>query len=116
VERRLSARKNLDLRVILEIPSYNTQRVSATLHDISSRGAFINTQVPLPSNAPLFLELKLSGNSAQYNFRLNSKMIHSTSRGMGLSFVNIPAGVINTLSDALSQYEKQFEPVAGMNI
>ena len=110
MERRWNTRKNLYLSVTLEITSYNNRIVPAKLVDISPSGAFIETQVLLPDNAALIIDLKLPGDPAQNSFRLNATMVRRTMRGVGVVFVGLRAGVINALSEALSRQEKRLEP------
>jgi hypothetical protein len=111
MERRWNIRKNLYLNIALEVTSYNKRVVAAKLVDISPSGAFIETQVLLPDNAALVMEFKLPGKSVQNSFRLNARMVRRTMRGAGVVFVGMRASVINALSEALSQREKQLEPL-----
>src|SRR5688572_17929935 len=101
MERRWSPRKNLQLGITLEIPS-NSQPVGANLLDISLGGAFIETQAVLSTSTPLIMALKLAGTKLQTSFRLYTRVVRRTQTGIGVAFLPMPAGMINTLSDALS--------------
>jgi hypothetical protein len=113
LERRWSTRKNLYANVELQVPAYCThlkRAVPATLLDISLGGAFIGTQLPLPPNTVLAIKLKLPGVFVRNGFRLHARAIHSTPRGVGVSFVDMRAGLINVLIEALSRREEQLKP------
>lgn len=107
LERRWSTRKNIYVGVDLQAPSYSKGEVPATLLDISLGGAFIGTRTLLPAQATLTIKLKLPGCFVRSSFRLNARIVHCTPRGVGVSFVGVPAGVIHALCEALSKQEKQ---------
>lgn len=110
MERRSCTRKNLYQSIDLQVPSYNQRVVAATLIDISLSGAFIGTQVLLPADGALVLELQLPGNAVQNRFHLNARTVRRTARGVGVAFVDLPADAGNALSKTLSHpYEKQPE-------
>jgi hypothetical protein len=111
MERRSSTRTTLYQNISLVVPSYNKRVVAATVLDIAVGGAFIETEVLLPDKAALIIELKLPGKFVQNKFRLNARLVHRTLRGVGVTFVGLPAGMIDALNQALSRYEKQSEPV-----
>jgi hypothetical protein len=110
MDRRWSTRKYLSLGASLEVPSYN-RTVIGNLLDLSPGGAFIQTDVLLPADAPLTLEFRLPGIPSQQNtFRLNARLVHRHARGAGIAFVGMSPWLIHALSEALSQYELQQEP------
>jgi hypothetical protein len=108
-ERRWSTRRNLYLSVDLQVPFKGM--VPAALLEINLNGAFIETQVLLPVDTALTIKLNLPDNFVRSSFRINIRIVHSTSRGMGVAFVGMRAGVINALIKALSTHEKQPVPV-----
>jgi hypothetical protein len=110
MERRSNSRKNLYQSISMVIPSYNKRVVTATVLDIGLGGAFIETEVLLPENAALIIELKLPGKFVQNKFRLNARLVHRALRGVGVAFVGMPPGMINAFSQALSRHEQQPEP------
>src|SRR5690242_19321772 len=97
MERRSNARKDLHMSVIVQVPAYNKRVVQATLLDISLGGAFIETEVLLPANAGLVIELKLAGKFVQNKFRLNARIVHRALRGVGVAFEGVPVGIANAL-------------------
>jgi hypothetical protein len=107
MERRSNIRKGLHMSIVVQVPAYNKRMVSATLLDISPGGAFIETEVLLPANAGLILELKLPGKFVQNKFRLNARIVHRALRGVGVAFVGVPVGIANALTKALARYEGQ---------
>lgn len=109
MERRWCTRKYLSLGIKLEVPSYN-KTVAATLLDLSPGGAFVETEVLLPANAPLTVELKLPDSFSQKTFRLNARLVHRGLRGVGMAFVGMSAALIQTLSGAISRYELRIGP------
>jgi hypothetical protein len=108
MDRRWCARKYLTLGIRLEVPSYK-KTLAATLLDLSPGGAFIETEVLLPFNSPLTVELKLPDSFSQNTFRLNARLVHRELKGAGMAFVGMSAGMIQALSEALSQYELRIE-------
>jgi hypothetical protein len=110
MERRSNTRKNLYQGISLVVPAYNKRVVTARVLDIGLGGAFIETEVLLPENAALIIELKLPGKFVQNKFRLNARLVHRTLRGVGVAFVGMPPGMIDALSQSLSRHEKQSEP------
>ncbi|HEX5056651.1 MAG TPA: PilZ domain-containing protein [Gammaproteobacteria bacterium] len=109
MDRRWSTRKYLSLYASLEVPSYN-RTVVGNLRDLSPGGAFIETEVLLPADAPLTLEFRFPGILSQNTFRLNARLIHRHPGGAGIAFVGMSPALIHALSEALSQYELQQEP------
>jgi hypothetical protein len=119
LERRWSIRKNLYVNVDLQVPAYGTRLkrvVPATLLDISLGGAFIGTQLPLPPDTVLAIKLKLPGVFIRNGFRLHAKAVHNTSRGVGVTFLDMRAGLINVLIEALSRQQKQLKPVMPVSL
>lgn len=102
MDRRWSARKNLPLRITLEVPQH-AEPVEADLHDISLSGAFVRTDFVLPLT-PLVVAFKLPGAAAREEFRLEARVVRRTPAGSGLMFLRTPTGVIRALSEVLSQY------------
>jgi hypothetical protein len=111
MDRRWGTRKYLLLRVGLEMPSYSKQVLPASLLDIGMGGVFIETEVFLPTDTPIIIELKLPVNLSQNSFRLNARIVRRTIRGVGIAFVGMAAGVVHALSEALCLYEQQLEPL-----
>jgi hypothetical protein len=111
MERRSNSRINLYLSTVVQVPSYNKRIVPARLVDISLGGAFIETEVLLPANAALIIEFKLPGKFVLKKFRLNSRIVHRSLRGVGVAFVGIPVGTANAMAKALSRYEEELEPI-----
>lgn len=109
MERRWCTRKYLSLGINLEVPSYN-KSMAATLLDLSPGGAFVETEVLLPANAPLTVELKLPNAFSQKTFRLNARLVHRGLRGAGMAFVGMSASLIQALSAAITQYELRIGP------
>src|SRR5688572_5602855 len=106
MDRRLNSRKSMHLGIRL-IPVFNKRVMAATLRNISLRGAFIEMQALLPSNAHMLIELEFPGNLLQNSFHLYARIVRRTPAGAGVAFVGIPSGVVSVLDQVLSQYEQQ---------
>jgi hypothetical protein len=106
MDRRWKPRMNMHLGIRL-IPVFNKRVVAATLRNISLRGAFIEMQALLPSNAHMLIELKFPGNLLKNSFHLYARIVRRTPAGAGVAFVGVPAGVISVLEQVLYQYEQQ---------
>lgn len=111
MDRRWCARKFLHMTIALEVPSYSKKVTAAILLDIGLGGAFIETDMLLPSDAVVIISLKLPVNLPQNSFRLNSRVVRRTPRGTGVAFVSMPAGLIKSLGEALAVYEQQLDPM-----
>jgi hypothetical protein len=99
VERRLTPRKKLQLGVTLETPS-NDQPVAATLCNISTGGAYIETRAALSTSAPLIMAFQLA-DRAHYGFRLYARVVHRDGTGVGVAFLPMPEHMTQALSNAL---------------
>ncbi|HEX5056642.1 MAG TPA: PilZ domain-containing protein [Gammaproteobacteria bacterium] len=113
LERRWSTRKNLYVNVDLHVPAYYSyckRVIPATLLDISLGGAFIGTQLPLPPDTVFAIKLKIPDVFVRNGFRLHARAVHNTSRGVGVSFVDMRAGLVNVLIEALSRQDTRIKP------
>jgi hypothetical protein len=103
MDRRWSARKRLQLLVILELP-HCTEPVIADLRDISLSGAYIETNSALPHSLPLMVELHLPNSRVYEGFRLQAHVVRRDEEGAGLMFLGTSTDTIRALSTALAQH------------
>ena len=118
MERRAYSRKYLRLKIKVEIPAKRTP-ISACLLDISRKGAFIEMPSLLPASTTLIVEFRLPDNRPQNIFRLYAKVMRRTARGIGVSFLNMPAATLQALDAAIAwlpappEEESDSEPTQG---
>lgn len=100
MNRRRAARKRVNRLVTLEEP--HTGSCVASMRNLSVGGAFIVTDsARLSHHAHVVATFELESDRRRHEFRLEAVVVHTTSTGAGLMFLNTPAHEIRRLSEAL---------------
>lgn len=99
MNRRSAARKRVQQPVTLEEP--HTGIRVASIRDLSLGGAFVLADARLSRNGRLVAVFELENDPRRHAFRLEAAVVHTTSTGAGLMFLNTSAHEIRRLSEAL---------------